>query len=76
MSNLIHCDGPDCERTQNPDVDRRALCQLPWLTLEQGDDRYDFHHRDCLVRWAVPPEIRDAISELAQAELDRQGGVS
>lgn len=53
MSNLIHCDGPDCEQTK-PLAGSRRLCDGDWLMLEQGEalPNLDFHSRACLAAWS------------------------
>lgn len=60
MSNLVHCDGPDCENTE---PDERRLCDAPWLRVEQGGgaSSLDFCSRDCLAAWskAVGPADGD-----------------
>lgn len=52
MSNLIHCDGPGCDKTKNRDIEPR-MCDTPWLHLEQGDRTpvLDFHSQGCLAAW-------------------------
>lgn len=55
MSNLIHCDGPDCDQTLNPDnpIDDR-LCAAPWIQISQaGQARLDFHSQVCLAAWST-----------------------
>lgn len=55
MSNLIHCDGPDCNVTRDPNLpDMRALGESPWVHVDQGDrlPALDFHDVNCLSRWA------------------------
>lgn len=54
MSNLIHCDGPGCDITRDPNLpDMRGLCEPGWLRVQEGPDHpLDFHSVDCLGRWA------------------------
>lgn len=56
MSNLIHCDGPDCGNTE---PDERRLCDEAWLRVEQGGGgpALDFCSRDCLAAWSKPPVV-------------------
>jgi hypothetical protein len=54
MSNLIHCDGPDCDQALNPDdpTDDR-LCVGPWIQVGQaGHPRLDFCSQACLAAWS------------------------
>jgi hypothetical protein len=46
MSNLIHCDGPDCDQT--------ALCAPDWIRVRQGqmEPVRDFCSRTCLAAWS------------------------
>lgn len=52
MSNLIHCDGPGCDKTK-PIQSR--LCDNAWLMVEQGDVEppRDFCSRACLAAWSA-----------------------
>lgn len=53
MSNLIHCDNPDCENTRDSSRERR-LHERPWLEVQQAGQRLDFCSLDCMRRWAGP----------------------
>lgn len=61
MSNLIHCDGPDCNKTKDVAA-APPLCTPSWLMLEQADGlpTLDFCSRGCLAAWSKP---RDAIDD-------------
>lgn len=52
MSNLVHCDGPNCDNTE---PDQRRLCDAPWLRVEQGggEPALDFCSRACLAAWSA-----------------------
>lgn len=55
MSNLIHCDGPDCDETKDntPGVIIRQLCEASWFALERDGERLDFHDDQCLANWTT-----------------------
>jgi hypothetical protein len=48
MSNLIHCDGPSCDQTTDPDSGTAST----WLTANRGLARFDFHTAACMADWA------------------------
>lgn len=54
MSQLIHCDGPGCDVTRDPDApDMRRLGEPSWLKLERDGVRHDFHDDQCLANWTT-----------------------
>lgn len=53
MSNLIHCDGPNCDKTKDINEPER-LGRPGWLMLEQANGpTVDFHDRACLTAWST-----------------------
>lgn len=54
MTALIHCDGPDCPATRNPQIQDRAFGAPGWVSLDQyGIETMHFHNRACLAAWAA-----------------------
>lgn len=56
MSNLIHCDGPGCNKTRAPsDGYSIELCALPWIRVNEGTPSrtLDFCSRACLAAWTT-----------------------
>lgn len=53
MSNLIHCDGPGCEKTKSPN-DEPRLCTTAWIHVDARDaaPAMDFHDVRCMGEWA------------------------
>lgn len=76
MSNLIHCDGPNCDQVRDPNAPvMRRLGESGWIHVEEGpDDTKDFHSRACLAAWSsqldtpgIPrPEDRPCTCHAAQ----------
>jgi hypothetical protein len=54
MSELVHCDGPDCDQVEPAD---RRLCDAPWMRLDRGNTDLEpmlhFHSRSCLAAWTL-----------------------
>lgn len=72
MSNLIHCDGPGCDKTTMSDLPPRRFDGGPWIHVEQGElTTLDFHSRVCLARWAVG-DVGDRARDAVRNVLDSQ----
>lgn len=55
MSHLLHCDGPDCDESCDPDSHLRSFSTPSWITVETDVRAYKnhFHSRECLAKWAA-----------------------
>lgn len=50
MSDMTHCDGPDCDKTK-PRYGARRLRDGPWISLSSRPDDVDFCGKACAIAW-------------------------
>lgn len=61
MTNLIHCDGPDCDKTRDPRVSERLASSYGWFHVETAHDTtLDFCSDVCMAAWAGSSQIARA----------------
>jgi hypothetical protein len=49
MSNLTHCDGPNCKERKDESEPTRAWSEASWIKVQDNWHDFDFHSTECLV---------------------------
>lgn len=57
MTVLMHCDGPFCDETMDPEEMNRKFGDPAWLRVQKdGESDLHFHSKKCMREWTDEPK--------------------